>query len=398
VAPIPAHSEGRVEPFPPRRLTEVVARDPRIVAGLMTGTSMDGLDLVILRVPKGVPRRFELLAHAHEPMPTALRSTLEPQGALSLAEACRLDRALGLWFADALERLVRSSGYLPDLVGSHGQTVFHEHGVITCQLGEPAFLAERLRCPVVSDFRRNDVAAGGCGAPLVPVVDRWLLERPGEGVLTLNLGGIANLSVLPPAESGLPVLGFDCGPANMVIDELARRASDGRLACDLDGRMAAAGRVDRALLDELLADPRLAREPPLSLGREQFGAAFVEALLVRVRPTDARGWSDLLATATAFTAEAVARAIARRVPEAYRPAVLVASGGGVRNPELMRRLADALAPLPVVPSDVLGLPAGLKEPIAFALLASARLDGIPAGLPEVTGAARPVLLGKITEA
>lgn len=388
---------GTVPAFPPRRLAEVRARDPRIVAGLMTGTSMDGLDLVILRVPAGVPRRFELLAQASEPMPAALRAALAPQGALSLAEACRLDRALGLWFADALERLVRASGHLPDLVGSHGQTVFHEHGVITCQLGEPAFLAERLGCPVVSDFRRNDVAAGGCGAPLVPVVDRWLLERPGEGVLALNLGGIANLSVVPPAESGLPVLGFDCGPGNMILDELARRATGGRLACDRDGRMAAAGRVDRALLEDLLADPRLHREPPLSLGREQFGAGFVDALLDRVRPADERAWCDLLATATAFTVEAVARAIARRVPAAYRPALLVASGGGVHNPELLRRLAEAVAPLPVVPSDALGLPAGLKEPIAFALLAAARIEGIPAGLPEVTGAARSVLLGKITE-
>lgn len=386
-----------MEPFPPRRLAEVEARDPRIVAGLMTGTSMDGLDLVILRVPAGVPRRFELLAHAHEPMPAALRAGLARQGDLPLAEACRLDRALGLWFADALEGLVRASGLLPDLVGSHGQTVYHEHGVTTCQLGEPAFLAERLRCPVVSDFRRNDVAAGGCGAPLVPVVDRWLLERPGEGVLALNLGGIANLSVIPPADSDLPVLGFDCGPANMVIDELARRASAGRLDYDRDGRMAAAGRVDPVLLEELLADPVLDHEPPRSLGREQYGAPFVEAWLERVRPTEERAWCDLLATATAFTVEAVARAIDRRVPKAYRPALLVASGGGVRNPELMRRLAAAVAPLSVVPSDTLGLPAAFKEPIAFALLASARLDRIPAGLPEVTGAKRSTLLGKITE-
>lgn len=385
------------EPFPPRRLAEVVARDPRIVAGLMTGTSMDGLDLVILRVPAGIPRRFELLAHAHEPVPPELRAALAPQGGLTLAEACRLDRALGLWFADALERLVRASGHRPDLVGSHGQTVYHEHGVTTCQLGEPAFIAERLRCPVVSDFRRNDVAVGGCGAPLVPIVDRWLLARPGEGVLTLNLGGIANLSVLPPEESGLPVLGFDCGPANMVIDELARRATGGRLTCDRDGRMAAAGRVDTALLAELLADPLFTREPPLSLGREQFGAAFVDRLLARVRPEGEGAWCDLLATATAFTVEAVARAIARRVPPHYRPARLVASGGGVRNPELLRRLEAALAPLPVVPSDAFGLPAELKEPIAFALLAAARLEGIPAGLPEVTGARRAALLGKITE-
>jgi anhydro-N-acetylmuramic acid kinase len=381
----------------PRTLGQGRAKDPRIVAGLMTGTSMDGLDLVILRVPAGVPRRFELLARAHEPMPPGLRAALLPQGALTLAEACRLDRALGLWFADALERLVRASGHLPDLVGSHGQTVFHEHGVTTCQLGEPAFLAERLRCPVVSDFRRNDIAAGGCGAPLVPIVDRWLLERPGEGVLALNLGGIANLTALPPAESGLPVLGFDCGPANMVMDELARRATAGRLDCDRDGRMAAAGRVDRALLEELLAAPWLHAEPPRSLGREQYGPAFVDALLARAAPRFEADWCDLVATAAELTVQAIARAVARRVPAGWRPARLVASGGGVRNPELMRRLEAALAPLPVVASDALGLPAELKEPIAFALLAAARIEGVPGGLPEVTGARRGALLGKVTE-
>lgn len=382
----------------PRPLELVRAKDPRIVAGLMTGTSMDGLDLVLVEVPAGIPRRFRLLAEAHEPMPPGLREALGPQGELALAEACRLDRALGLWFADALERLVRTSGLLPDLVGSHGQTVFHEHGVTTCQLGEPGFIAERLRCPVVSDFRRADIAAGGCGAPLVPIVDRWLLERPGQGVLALNLGGIANLTAVPPAESGLPVLGFDCGPANMVMDELARRASGGRLACDEDGRMAAAGRVDADLLAELLADPCLAAEPPRSLGREQFGRGFVDAILARAAPRSEQGWCDLLSTAAEFTVQAIARAIARRVPAAWRPALLVASGGGVHNPVLMRRLAAAVAPLPVVASDALGLPAALKEPIAFALLASARIDGIPAGLPEVTGAARAALLGRITEA
>ncbi|MCS6780616.1 MAG: anhydro-N-acetylmuramic acid kinase [Geminicoccaceae bacterium] len=382
----------------PRRLAEVRAKDPRIVAGLMTGTSMDGLDLVLLRVPAGIPRRFELLAHAHEPMPADLRAALAPQGGLALAEAARLDRRLGAWFADGLERLVRASGHRPDLVGCHGQTVYHEHGVTTCQLGEPAFLAERLGCPVVSDFRRNDIAAGGCGAPLVPIVDRWLLERPGEGVLALNLGGIANLTAIPPAErADLPLLGFDCGPANMVLDELARRFSAGRAACDRDGALAARGRPRAELLDELLADPRLLAEPPRSLGREEFGSAYVDRLLERARPASEQDWCDLFATASAFTARCIARAIARRVPAAYRPARLVASGGGVRNPELARRIAAAVAPLPLVASEAFGLPSQLKEAIAFALLASARLDEIAAGVPSVTGARRAVLLGKITE-
>ncbi|MDW8124681.1 MAG: anhydro-N-acetylmuramic acid kinase [Geminicoccaceae bacterium] len=382
----------------PRRLEEVRAKDPRIVAGLMTGTSMDGLDIVILRVPRGTPSRFELLASAHEPMPADLRSALAPQGAMSLGEAARLDRRLGEWFAHALARLVERSGHLPDLVGSHGQTVFHEHGTITVQLGEPAFIAARLGCPVVSDFRRNDIAEGGCGAPLVPVVDRWLFERPREGVLALNLGGIANLTAIPPAERpDLPLLGFDCGPANMIVDELARRFSAGALTCDRDGRLAARGRPRADLLAELLAHPALAADPPLSLGREQFGAPFVDALVARAAPRTERDWCDLLATAVEFAAGCVARAIARRILPEYRCRCCVASGGGVRNPELLRRLRAAIAPLPVIASDEFGIPAELKEAIAFALLAAARIDGIPGGVPSVTGARRAVLLGKITE-
>ena len=170
-------------------------------------------------------------------------------------------------------------------------------------------------------------------------------------------------------------------------------------SCGVSGplALAAAGRVDPALLEELLADPRLGEEPPRSLGREEFGTPFVERLVARARPRDAAAWCDLLATAAAFTVEAVARAIERRVPLAYRPGRLVAAGGGVRNPLVVASLAARVAPLPLLASDALGLPAALKEPIAFALLAAARIEGIPAGLPSVTGAARAVLLGKITE-
>lgn len=386
-----------VEPAP-RRLVEVQAKDPRIVAGLMTGTSMDGLDLVILRVARQRPWRFALLASAQEPMPDDLRAALARQGAMSLAEAAHIDRRLGEWFAEALARLVARFGLVPDLVGSHGQTLFHEHGVITCQLGEPAFLAARLGCPVVSDFRRNDIALGGCGAPLVPIVDCWLFAREEEGVLALNLGGIANLTVVPPAKRPeLPLLGFDCGPANMVADELARRFSDGVLACDVNGELARRGRVRADLLAELLAHPALNREPPPSLGREQFGAAFVDALLERAPPRSEQDWCDLLATAAEFSARCIARAVARRVPAAYGCRLCVASGGGVRNPELMRRIRAALAPIAVIESDALGVPAALKEAIAFALLASARIDGIACGVPTVTGARRSALLGKITE-
>ena len=293
----------------------------------------------------------------------------------------------------------RSSGVSLDLVGSHGQTVAHEHGVATLQIGEAAVLAERLGCPVVADFRQNDIAVGGCGAPLVPMVDRWLLSRPGVGILTLNLGGIANVTACRPPGMPRPVFGFDCGPGGMVLDELARRRSAGKESCDRDGRLAAAGLVDPALLTELLADPALARHRrgrsaasntgrhssnalagPAATGRRPPVAGHVRHVHRADGPGGGQGLPDIRGAGFKTVGE------------------VIVSGGGARNLELMRRLALAFDPVPVaVTSDRYGLPVDFKEAIAFALLASARVDGIPANLPAVTGARRPVLLGKLTE-
>lgn len=382
-----------------RRLETIRAAPVRIVAGLMSGTSMDGIDVAVCRITAGQPRLLELLGATTMPWDPALAARLLRAHAADALELSRLNRLTGEAFADAAAGLALTLGVTLDLVGSHGQTVAHEHGVATLQIGDAAFLAERLGCPVVSDFRQNDIAAGGCGAPLVPIVDRWLLSRPKTGVLALNLGGIANLTALPPREDlTAPVLGFDCGPGNMALDELARRHSGGADACDRDGRLAAAGEVDQPLLAELLADPVLATPPPRSLGREQYGAAFVDGLLGRHPPADERAWLSLFATLTELTARAVALSY-RRYAEPIQPAdEVVVSGGGARNGELMRRLAVALAPTPVTTSDRYGLPVDYKEAIAFALLASARVDGVVANLPAVTGARRSVLLGKVTEA
>jgi anhydro-N-acetylmuramic acid kinase len=380
------------------RLSEIVAARSRVVAGLMTGTSMDGLDVAICRIEAGLPIRFELLAATTVPMPAALAGTLGRILELRTPELARLDRALGEWFADAVLALAEEHGLRPDLMGSHGQTVYHEHGHITLQLGEPAFMAERLGCPVVSDFRRNDIAAGGCGAPLAPFLDKWLLGRPDEGVLALNIGGIANFTAVPPREAGdLPVIGLDCGPGNMVLDELARRWTQGREQADIDGRTASRGEVDEDLLRELLRHPFFAAPLPRTAGREQFGRHYVDRLLERAAPPGDRPWHDLFATVTELTVAAVADAAARFVPESYRIGSVVVSGGGARNLELMRRLRARLPGCSVETSDAHGLPVDFKESILFAVLASLRLDGVPTNLPEVTGASRPVLLGKITE-
>jgi anhydro-N-acetylmuramic acid kinase len=378
-------------------LDVVRAQPSRIVAGLMTGTSLDGIDVAVCRITAGQPRLVTLLAAETFPLAADLRARLLTAGSADAAELARLSRTLGQAYAEAVEALASREGLRIELVGSHGQTVYHEHGVTTLQIGEAAEIACRLGCPVVADFRQNDIAAGGCGAPLVPIVDQWLLRRRGMAVLALNLGGISNFTVLPPAESKEGVIGFDCGPANMVLDGLVERFTGGREHFDRDGQLAAAGRVDAALLTELLADPLFRQPPPRSFGREQFGAPYVDRLLARAAPVSDQDWSDLLATATELSARAVADAFTSFAGPRLELGEVVASGGGARNPELMRRLGVAFAPVPVRTTDEHGLPGDFKEAIAFALLASARIDGIPGNLPSVTGASRPVLLGKICE-
>ena len=380
------------------RLDAVRALPTRVVAGLISGTSMDGIDVAVCRIGSGEPRLLELLGARTVPWDAELAARLRAAHGADALELARLNRLVGEAFAAAAGKVARAADVGLELVGSHGQTIAHDHGYTTLQLGEAAILAERLGCPVVADFRQNDIAAGGCGAPLVPIVDRWLLSRPGAGVVALNIGGITNLTAIPPREQPRrPLIGFDCGPGNMILDQLARRRTAGREGCDRDGRWAAAGEVDGALLADLLGDPALHAPPPRSFGQEQYGATFCDALLRRVTPADDRAWCDLFATISELTAQAVASAYRDHVAPLLPAAELIASGGGVRNPDLARRLAVAMAPVPVVSSDERGLSADYKEAIAFAMLASARVDGVPGNVPEVTGAARQVLLGKITE-
>ncbi len=364
------------------------------VIGLMTGTSMDGLDIALCDVNVQAAAEaavaFRLHAFTTADFPEELGARLRRLDTLELAGLAALDADLGRWFADATLAACEAHDFAPELVGTHGQTVYHDHGEVSWQLGEPTFLAAALGCPVVHGFRQGDIAVGGAGAPLVPFVDWALLRDPDEPRVALNLGGIANITALPLDG---PPIGFDVGPGNMVLDELAGRASSGRLASDRDGALAARGRIDESALQALLAHPFLTAAPPKSCGREQFGPDFVDAWLADAPPSSEQDWCDRLATATAWSGAAIAAAVRLHAPATRR---LIVAGGGAHNPVLMdeleRRLGNALE---VERSDRFGLPVDAKEAIAFAVLAACRLAAVPSNVPSATGAARPALLGSI---
>ncbi|MGP0063758.1 MAG: anhydro-N-acetylmuramic acid kinase [Isosphaeraceae bacterium] len=377
----------------------------RIVVGLMSGTSADSIDVAICRMTgQGGDVGVELIGYREHPHDPEVKRRVIGIAGLDVRGVAELNVMIGAAFADACLATLREAGLAPDdvdLIGSHGQTIYHHSGVAgairaTLQVGDGDVIAVRTGRYVISDFRARDVAAGGEGAPLSPIADIMLFGRRGRDQprrrrAILNLGGIANLTVLD--DDPARVFGFDSGPANAPLDRLARRLSEGAMACDQDGRLARSGRVDEPLLAELLEnDPFLARRPPKSTGFEMYGDAFVARAAERHGGYDA----DLMATLTEF----VARAVALGLDECARlgPPIeeVVAAGGGLKNPALMDRIAALVAPVPVRPSDEFGVPSDAREAMAFAVLADMTLRGMPACLPPVTGASAPKWLGKIS--
>ncbi len=381
------------------RLQRLADKPELLVAGLMTGTSVDGLDVALCRIRPTLDAVPELVLGRTLELPAELRAALLAAKDAGVPALARADLALGRFQAEAVRALLAESGQGPvDLVGSHGQTAYHEHRVTTLQIGEPACLAQALDCPVVADFRRADVAAGGSGAPLVPIFDRLFLGQPDKGVLALNIGGIANFTALPAGSgpaSGCEPVAMDCGPGNMIVDGLVRRMTGGKQDYDANGAFAANRRIDRKLLDELAAIPALQTPPPRSLGREEFGDAFVDALVARVAPESEAEWCDLIATATALTAEALARTVRAHVERSTQVDRVLVSGGGVHNATLMRQIELRLPGIEVASTASVGLDPGFKEAIAFAAFAVLALFAPPLQTGGFTGADRPVRLGKL---
>ncbi len=377
-----------------------------IVIGLMSGTSVDGIDAAVVRL-EGTPPSlmWEVLGHSHRSFNPELRAEIfacfHPDSG-SVDRLCRLNFALGQVFGETALDAARDVGLTMDkidLIGSHGQTLWHEPpgngNGSTLQLGEPAVIAEMTGVPVVSNFRTRDMAVGGQGAPLVPLADQLLLSHPTKIRTAQNIGGIANVTFLPllgeNKDNG--VIAFDTGPGNMLIDEVARLATNSAWEYDRDGELAAQGRVDESLLAEWLREPYFQQKPPRTTGRELFGTQraaeyWSQAIQRGLSP------NDIVTTVTALTARSIEHAYRTFLP-AFPDEVIV-SGGGVRNHTLMLILKESLTPAIVITSDEYGLGVEAKEAVAFALLAYETWHKRSGNIPSATGASRAVVLGSIT--
>ncbi len=409
---------------------------PLLVAGVMSGTSADGIDIAFCRIAPaaatklGAPSstmassskmvgsqtvpRLKLLGHRSFAYNKKLRATILSVAAgnkTTVAELSQLSWRLGELYADCIATTSHELDLKPQLAAMHGQTVYHQAvpakflgAPIRCtsQIGEPALLAERLRIPIVSDFRPADLAAGGQGAPLVPMLDFCLFRHATKNRVLLNLGGIANVTALPAACTSADVLAFDTGPASILIDLLMQQLYNRRF--DKNGAVAASGQVLKPVLDRLLTTPYFSAPVPKSCGREEFGPAFVHQLLALCKRARSQ---DVIATATALTAATIFDAYRRfcwphlgqHAPLA-RATELIAAGGGTKNLTLMRILTEDFAQLGVKVSTTAsaGMPVEAKEAAAFALLGWLTWNGLPGNIPSATGATRPVVLGKVTYA
>lgn len=381
------------------------------VAGVMSGTSADGIDVALVKIqPVRERLKLSLLAHRAFPFAAALRNAvLSSMDAKSVATAdlARLNWRLGQAYAEAVRATVERHRIKVQLIGCHGQTIYHQGSpamyagrkiACTWQIGEPALLAAELSVPVVSNFRPADMVAGGQGAPLVPLLDYVQFADKKRARVLQNIGGIGNLTLIPPAMSPDKLLAFDTGPGNMVIDALMQKLFGKRY--DHSGKTAAAGRVLEKPITAALRNPFFVLNPPKSAGREEFGALFAEQFLRECRKVGGKS-ADIIATATALTADSIALAFQKFVqPKIRRDTGIdyIVSGGGAKNKTLMAMLNAKLQPLGcnLMPSTHAGIPVDAKEAVAFALLAYYTWHRRPANIPSATGAKRPAILGQIT--
>ena len=378
-----------------------------IVAGVMSGTSADGVDVAVVSIQgRGSYLSFDLLIHDYSEYPKAIRQAVLAAmnaGRINVAELSRLNFRLGEFYADAVAKAQKKAkGKKLDLVGCHGQTIYHQGTAepylgkkIACtwQTGEGSVVAARLGIPVVSDFRPADMAAGGKGAPLVPLLDYAIFRSKNKGRIVQNIGGIANLTAIPADAEPDEMMAFDTGPGNMVVDRLMQVLFGKPF--DHGGAVARKGTILQPVLEDFLNASYFKLKPPKTAGREEFGAEYAEAFL---RKCGKAAKADVITTATALTARSMAQALQRFVLQRGRYLDWVVSGGGTKNAALMAMLEKEAAEMGLWlrHSDDFGIPSSAKEAVAFALLAYQTWNQLPGNVPSATGAKRPMVLGKIS--
>jgi anhydro-N-acetylmuramic acid kinase len=386
---------------------------PLLVLGMMSGTSADGIDVALARISGAPPNlNAKLLNHTAVNFPPAIRKEIlrvAEQQPISAGDLSQLNFRQGEIYAEAALTACKRFRIAPKkiaLIGNHGQTIFHQGPPVpylgrptasTLQMGEPSLIAARTGITTIADFRPADIALGGQGAPLVPYADYLLYRHPKLGRVSLNLGGIANITVLPAACKPGHVFAFDTGPANILIDALVAHFTRGRRRYDKDASLGRRGRPIPVLVDALMRDPYLELRPPKSTGREYYGRAYVQKVLALGRLYHAKP-ADLVRAATIFTALSVVDALHRFVLPKHKIHQLIVSGGGAQNPLIVAQLTAVLPKIEIVPSSRFNVPTDAKEAFAFALLAYETFHRRPSNLPSATGAHAPAILGKISYA
>ena len=390
-------------------IVSCMEKPSRLVVGLMSGTSADGVDAALCRITgHGTQSEIQQLNFVFQPFSSEIRQEilrLASGKSACAADFCKMNFLLGELYVEAVESLCAQAGIRSDeidLIGSHGQTFWHipqkeeylgHNFRSTFQLGECSVLAQRFGCPVIGDFRVRDVAADGLGAPLVPYSEFLIYRSETECVALQNIGGIGNITCLPPACELKDVFAFDTGPGNMVMDAVLSELTDGKMTYDAGGQFAASGTVDRGLLDRLMEDPYLSCKPPKTTGREYYGPGYVEKIMAYADKNHISD-ADLMATVTAFTAETIRYSIEHYFP--IKPDRLIIGGGGSMNKTLLQDIAEILPGCKVMTNEDMGYDSNAKEAVAFAVLANEALFAGCNNVPTVTGAKNPVVMGKIS--
>ena len=390
---------------------QLTQKGTKKVIGLMSGTSVDGVDAALVEIRgHGLETQIELLAFHSHPFETEVRNRIfdlfQPEIS-RVDEICQMNFLIGEIFADAALAVIRKAqleeGEI-DLIGSHGQTVYHlppqtgaQYVPSTLQLGEPAVIVYRTGIPTIANFRVADLAAGGQGAPLVPYVDFLLFRQADRTVALQNIGGISNVTLIPAGAAGSDVLASDTGPGNMIIDSVMEILTDGAEKYDNAGQFAAQGSVCDSLLGEWLQHPFISAHPPKTTGREAFGRQFAHQAIQQAQEQNVAP-ADLVATLTAFTAQTIFDYYRRFLFPHYSVDEIYISGGGSHNLTLMQHLKTLFQPIPLLPIDSIGFSSDAKEAIAFAVLANEAIHGHPTNLPQVTGASQPMVLGTFSPA